>query len=745
VAISITSQELRRNEGSSEPSHKTLDLFLQQQEAESPLSQYFQVIFRRRWIVLALILAGLLGALFANAITVKLYRSSGTLQIEREAARVVNVDDTSPKVNATGQEFYQTQYGLLRSRALAEMTVASLNLSDNKEFMYGYSGKALPALAPSSNDRRKRELAAAALLISHLTIEPVRGSGIVKLSFDSPSPELSATVVNSLAKNFIMSNLNRRYQSTGYARSFLKGQIEQVRQKLEDSERKLVDYASREKIITLDGTTTSAKTGAPQEGTSIVSNDLRSLSDALNTAKVDRALAESRFKEARRANSGIDSAEGVSDPTIGAIRSSRANLAAEYQRLLAQFRPDYPQMIALRQQIAELDRQIGRQGSSVLRSLNANFLAAVERENSLQQQVNQLKQSMLALRSRSVEYNTLTRDADTNRSLYDALLQRYKEVGISGGVGTNNVSIVDNALPPKNPVVPNTRMNLLLGLLAGALVGIATAFMLDQLDESIIAPHDLERKLGVPLLGSVPRVADSELSIDLLEDSKTPLAEAYLSLQTALRLTTSKGAPRVLFVTSSRPSEGKSTTAMAVARNFASLGKKTILIDADLRNPSVHKMLGLTNLAGLTNLLAGATNLSEYIRQSPTSRLSIMSSGPIPPNPAELLAGLNLSQTLERLLHELDYDHVVIDGPPVLGLADAPLIASYAEATMFVIAARNTHTRTARGSLRRLIDVHANILGAVLTKFDAKKVGYDYGYSYDYGDKRVGFMKRVTG
>ena len=721
-------------------SRLALEQFLQQQDTESALTQYIQVLVRQKWIVLAIIAAGVLAAVFINATTVKLYRSTASLEVAREAARVVSGGDGQPKAAALSPEFYQTQYGLLRSRALAEQTVATLRLADNVQFLYGYSGGNAPADA-LKGDRRKRELAAAGLLMSHLTVEPLRGSSLVSVTFDSPDPDLSASVVNAMTKNFITSNLNRRFQASAYARNFLQQQIENTRIKLEASERALVAYAGQQRIINYESGATG-KDADPSAGQSVESTDLRALNDALNAAKIDRAQAEARYQQAAR-SAGLNATESLGDPTINQLRSSRAELQAEYQRLSATFRPDYPQMVALRQQIGEIDKQLGRQGSVVLDSLRTNYQAAAQRQGDLQRQVNGLKNSVIDLRGRSVQYQTLQRDADTNRSLYDALLQQYKEVGIAGMVGTNNVSVVDAALAQRSPVTPRTTMNLLLGLLLGALIGAAVAFMLEQLDESIIARHDLERKLGVPLLGSVPRVSESDLSLDLLEDSKTPLAEAYLSLQTALRLTTSKGAPRVLFVTSSRPSEGKSTTAMAVARNFASLGRKTILIDADLRNPSVHKMLGFANAGGLTNILAGATDMSNFIRPGPVDRMMVMSSGPIPPNPAELLAGPALVQTFERLLEQ--FEHIVVDGPPVLGLADAPLIASYAEATMFVVAAKNTHTRTARISLRRLADVHANILGAVLTKFDAKKVGYDYGYNYEYGDKRIGFLKRSTG
>ncbi|MBW8842674.1 MAG: hypothetical protein JF608_12895, partial [Sphingomonadales bacterium] len=235
-------------------SRLALEHFLQQQDAESPLTQYLQILVRQRWIVLAIIAAGVLAAVFVNATTVKLYRSTGSMEIAREAARVVNTDDTQPRQAAAAQEFYQTQYGLLRSRALAEQTVASLRLADNPTFLYGYSGKKPPANA-LGGDRKGRELTAARLLMRNLTVEPVRGSSLVQLSFDSPDPALSATIVNSIAKNFIASNLNRRFQATAYARQFLQQQIENTRQKLEASERALVAYAGQQRIINYENGT----------------------------------------------------------------------------------------------------------------------------------------------------------------------------------------------------------------------------------------------------------------------------------------------------------------------------------------------------------------------------------------------------------------------------------------------------------------------------------------------------------
>lgn len=717
--------------GNSDPTPSAL---LQDERRESPLTHYLQVLVRRRWFIVASVLLAVTLAVYINATTIRLYRSTGSIEIAREAARVIDADDGSAKPAFYSQEFYQTQYGLLKSRALAELVVRKLNLTNNPTFMYGYSGRD-PEERPralGAEQRKALERTAARVLMANLTIEPTRSSSLVSISFDSPDPELSARIVNTLSESFIEQNLARRFAASSYARKYLEDRIAQTRARLEESERKIVDYARSQRIINLDAPA-QREGGGTTASPSLVGSELGALSGALNTAKAERIAAEARYNQARQSGP-LAAAEGLTDSTITTLRGSRAELMGEYSKLLARFEPEYPAALALKRQIDEIDRQLRAQGGNVLASLRSNYEAAAAREAQLQAQVDGLKEGVLDLRSRSIQYNIYQRDADTNRSLYDALLQRYKEIGVAGGVGTNNVSIVDVALPSGGPIKPRTTMNLLLAVMLGLFLGAALAFLVEQLDQSIMAPDDLEWKLGIPLLGSIPRLPESENLLEALEDRRTPLAESYLSLFTALRFTTSHGAPRVIFMTSSRAAEGKSTSSVALARNFAQLGKRVLLIDADMRDPSIHHILKLTNSGGLTNVLAGAEDLQRFIQPGPHEKMAVMTAGPIPPNPAELLAGPNLPLAFEKLLNT--FDHIVIDGPPVLGLADAPLIANYAEATVFVIASKQTRTKVVRVSLRRLADVNARIVGAVLTKFDAKTSGYSYAYSYEYGDRR---------
>lgn len=719
----------------SRPNERGFVQSLDDMNRESQLTEYFQVLLRRRWIVIAGIILGVILAAVISWTTTPLYRATTSLEIAREAEKIINVQGVESGARASGNEFYPTQYGLLRSRSLALTVVRKLRLDQNIQFMYGYAGNAADAakLQEQNVDRAALQERAAGILQRNLTITPVRNSSLVSVSFDSPDPDLSLRIANAIAENFISANLERRFESSAYARKFLEEQLAETRAKLEESERAAVNYADRQQIINFEGQPVPNGGGARSVGQSLVEAELAALNTSLVSARSERISFEARYEQARK-RGGSALSESRTDAAGSALRERRAELSAEYSKSLTRFKPDYPTMVALRQQIDQIDRQLDGQGQAILGTIQSDYRAALQRENALQEKVAALKDQMLDLRRRSIQYNIYQRDADTNRILYDGLLQRYKEIGIAGGVGNNNVAVVDQATRPGTPYTPRTSLNLLIGLLGGLLIGALLAFMFEQLDESIVAPHDLERKLGVPLLGSIPRVGDNDdKPSEMLDDPKSIVSEAYLSVQTALQFTTNHGAPRSFIVTSSRASEGKTTSSVALSRNLAARGRKVLLIDADMRNPSIHKFFGLRNVTGFSDLLSGNDDMAKLAQAGPVAGLTIVTSGPIPPNPSELLSGTRLSEVLERLL--TIYDHVVFDAPPVMGLADSPIIAAQVEGAVFVIAAVETRAKAARIALRRLADVQAHIIGAILTKFNAKQIGYEYGYSYDYGER----------
>jgi polysaccharide biosynthesis transport protein len=701
--------------------------------SESVLRQYLQIVVRRRWVLAGVIVGALALGLVLTFLMTPKYTASSTIEISREADQVTSFEGVERDVSIADQEFYQTQYGLLRSRSLAERVATELRLVDDPAFfrLFKAMDEDEPAFQLVNNrfqarGREDRRRVAGEILLKNLAVEPTRLSRLVEIGFTSPEPELSMRVANAWSANFIESNLERKIESTSYGTKVLQRQLAEYKERLDESQRQLVAYASSQEIINLPAQ--SGPGGTTQER-SIVADELAALNAALSEAVADRIQAEARFRNAGGSGS---TAEALANSAINNLRQRRAELAAEYQQLMVRFEPGYPAAQAIADQIADLDRSIRREEGRVTSSLGAQYRQAVQRENALQAQVNRLKDEFLDLRRRSIQYNIFQQEVDTNRALYDGLLQRFKEIGVAGGIAVNNVSIIDEAELPLEPSSPRLLLNLALALLAGLVLGVAAALGLEQLDERISDPGDLNRRLGLPFLGSVPPVVDIEPA-EALRDRKSELVDAYLAVQTNLGFSTEHGVPRSFSVTSSRPAEGKSTTALALATTLTRSGRKVILVDGDMRSPSVHHLGGVQNVRGLSNYLAGEEDIASLTFVIEKLGLTALSAGPAPPNAAELLIGGRLALLLEKLL--ADYDHVIVDSPPVLGLADAPLIARQAEGVVYVIEANGVGSAQASNALHRLQTAGCKVFGGVLTKFDARKAQYEYDYGYDYGDK----------
>jgi capsular exopolysaccharide synthesis family protein len=694
------------------------------------LTQYLRIAIRWKWLILSIVVATMLLALIFTLLATPQYTATTRLEIARESNRVVNVADVQPESSVADAEFYQTQYGLLEAQSLAERVARNLRLADDVAFfrMFGeneiadiLASRSAASRSPAERDRRFR--AATKILRDNLSISPIRLSRLVDVRWTSPDPALSTRVANAWAAGFIEGNLERRFEATSYARRFLEQRLAQLRTRLEQSERQLVGFASREAIINIP---ILSNTPGPSQERSITADSLAALNVAHSQAVADRVQAQSRLRSSR---SGATT-EALTNQAISVMRQRRAEAAAEYARLMNQFEPGYPPAQALQSQIRTLDQSIAREEARVQSSLGDAYSASVDRERMLNAQVESLKQTFLDQRRRSIQYNIFQRDVDTNRQLYDGLLQRYKEVGIAGGVGTNNISIVDPAQPPRRPSSPRPLINLFLAMMLGSALGVGLALVREQMDETITDPSDLEKKIGLPLLGAIPKSEGTD-PISEVRDPKSNVLEAYLSVQTSLAFSTDHGIPKTLTVTSTRPAEGKTTTAFAIAYMLARGGARTLLVDADMRSPSLHADLGLANTHGLSNYLSGGDNIDELIQKSAGNPFEIMTAGPQPPNAAELLRGSRLETLLAQL--SARYDHVVIDSPPVMGLSDAPIIASHTDGTLFVVEARGVKARMAELAIGRLRQARAHLLGTVLTKFDSRRAHFGYGYDYGYG------------
>ncbi len=701
------------------------------------IRDYIAILYRQRLIIASFVVAALVIGLLVNAFSVRRYTSTVTLEISRESNRVVNVEGVEREATSADLEFYQTQYGLLKSKALAERVVrqmkladdpalrARLQLSDNNSRWSLFGGSA-PELSPAAA-RELRVRRAGDELLRNNDVSPVRASRLVNISYTSPDAELSARIANAWAQTFIQSNLQRRFDATSYARNFLEGRLADLRRRLEESEKNLVAYAENQNIVTLSsGAQPDARGNRGEQ--SIEAVDLAAYNVQLAEATADRVRAEARY----RATAGSAPSEAIQNNALGLLRQRRSELAADYAKLLVQFEPGYAGARSLASQIAQLDSSIRTEENRIRGSLRGDYEASVARERAVQDKVQALGTKLIQYKRRSIQYNIYQREVDTNRQLYDGLLQRYKEIGVAGGVGTNNVSIVDDAEVAQKPSQPRTLINLLLSLGLGLVLGVGAAFVRAQLSDVIDDPADVERMLHSALLGVIPVTGAGE-SLASLDDRKSPIVEAYLSVQTNLEFATAHGAPRSLAVTSTQPAEGKSTTAYALARSLARAGRRVILIDADMRSPSVHGFFGASNSRGLSNYLSGHEVLAELVVDTGVDGLMIMPAGPQPPNAAELLGGARLSLLFADLAQS--YDHVVVDAPPVMGLADAPVIGGAVEGMLYVIQSAATSVAAAKVGMSRLATANVTLFGVVLTKFDGAKsgLGYDNGFNYAYG------------
>jgi capsular exopolysaccharide synthesis family protein len=696
------------------------------------LAVYWRLALKHRFLILGTFVGALTIGAALTLLMTPIYTAEATLQIDRESARVFNAEDVAPRESMIqGEEFFQTQYGLLRSRSLAERVIENLGLASSDATLEALGVEPPPASGSAAEQASRRRAAALEAVQENLNVAPIRGSRLVSVGFDNPNPVVSARIANGFAENFIQANLDRKFESSAYAREFLEERIAQTKDRLESAERQLVAYATNQQIVNIS----EPGTGEDNVGQtqSLTSNNLVAINSALAEARAARVAAEERWRSARTAPL-MTLPDVLQNPAIQRLSEQRAVLSATYQQKLSVYQPDFPEMVQLKAQIDEADQQIEALANNVRSSIQSQYEIAARQERSLQAQVTGLTGDVLDLRDRSIQYNILQRELDTTRTLYDGLLQRYKEVSVTGGVTANNISIVDRAAPPEKPSKPNLLLNILLAGLLGLGLGVVAALVLEALDETLATPEDAESKLGVPVLGVIPLLAKDQTASGALADLRSGFSEAYYSLRTALQFSTPDGAPSSLLVTSARPAEGKSTTAYAIALNLARVGRRVLLVDGDLRNPSMHRVVGVENERGMSNLLSGSADLASVVHRTSIDNLFFIPCGPLPPNPAELWGGDRVRQVLIESRN--NFDHVVIDGPPVLGFADSPLLAAAVGGVVFVVESRGTRRGQARGALRRLKVGHAHLLGLVLSKFSAKSAsygGYDYAYDYKYG------------
>lgn len=683
-------------------------------------------VFRSRWYVLAILCLVLLVGVGFVMISPPQFRARASVEVRQQSSKVLGTEETEPVLgSAEFDRFLETQINLLQSRALAARVAATLRLARDDRFL-----NAMGATIQQGATAEWRQRTILDLLQKNLRIRLMPNSRIVEIAFTSRDPAVAMRVANSYSENYIQSNIERKFSTTAYSREFLSSQLIQAKRRLEGAERELIDYARAASLIDASG---GADTQRDQEAgpRSLTTANLVDLNEAYIAAEARRIQTEERWRQA----AGVPLMalpEVLANPAVQALDERRAEMLANLGQLRQRLQPDHPVVAQAAAQLAAIDKQINALAANIRQSLYEQNRVASRQSQALAQQVAQLKANTLSEQDRSVRYNILKREVDTSRQLYDGLLQRYKEVSAEAGVAANNVIAVDSAELPKEPISPRTGVILAVALIGGLAAAALFVFAREQLDDSIRDPHDLEAKLQLALLGVVPKAPDELLDINN-PSRRSPIAEAYQSVRTAIELSSPNGVPRSLLLTSSRMGEGKTTSALFIAKAFADIGRKTLLIDADLRKPSLHTLLNLQKDAGggLSSVLARRTAPADAVLPTAFENLSFVPSGPPPPNAAQLLGGAPVADLLRGL--EDAFDVIIVDGPPVLALADAVELAHQVEATLFVVAAGSAHYGQAKQAARRVRSAAVHLIGGLVTKYDPglwKGEGDYYNYEY---------------
>ncbi|MFM5918594.1 MAG: GumC family protein [Novosphingobium sp.] len=680
------------------------------------------------WLILLIVAAALGLALVATLLQTKRYTAFSSIQISNSTGRVLGSKEEDPSetgdFNYDVDRFLKTQVDVLQSRGLALRVAQKLNLIGNPRLARAQGLEPAPAGTPADAQRDT----AIALLESNLSVNLPRDSRIVTISYVSADADLSAQIANAYADEFIRYNLQQKYDSSSYARNFLQDQLDQAKAKLEASERAVNTYARENGLINTGSSTTQGADGSTRtdRGNSVTSSSMQQLNQAANDATTRRIEAEGRW---RAVSSGplLTSPVVLANPTVVTLLSQRASVEADLSQDRARHLDDYPSVKSKQAQLNAINQQLNSIAGNVRNSVRQEYLSALATEQALSGKVNQLKSATLSEQDKSVQYNLLAREADTNRQLYDGLLERFKTLNAMAGVSLSNISIIDNAEVPKGPSSPNLIKNLLFGLIMGLGLAGLLVFFRDQFDDAIRVPEDIEGKLGLPLLGVIPKT-DEDSPETALADPKSPMSEAYNSLRGSLLYSTSQGLPQVMLVTSAQAAEGKTTTSIAIAAGFARMGRKVLLIDADMRRPSLQNRMNVANDRGLSTLLTSADALESTTLASRQANLTLLPAGPIPPSPTELLSTVRMEELLEAAARQ--FDVVVVDSPPILGLADAPLMSALVDGVVIVVEADRSRRGALKSALRRLRSMRPVLLGALLTKFDPLKAANRHSEYY---------------
>jgi capsular exopolysaccharide synthesis family protein len=755
-------------------------VFLEEEDTFD-LRGYWGVLKKRKWHVLTCFLTVVITVAFYSYMTTPIYTAEATLLIEQKAPQVINIQQAlsdSLSLGTDKRDYYETQYEILKSRSLAAQVIREQGLQDNGALAQpeskgwvtglwdalgewaakqqwipeipslGSAFKSDEADAPPKSDeadappKSDASFGVRTSLINKyiydmLEISPLGKTRLVKVALSTSDPELSARLANAHAQAYINQGLTLRTRANEEAEHFLEGKLTELKGRVEKSENVLNQYRRIKGIISLD------------EKGDIVTARLTDLNKNLVVAETERIALEAQVLLINKRS--YDSLPAViNNELIRTLTEQLTRLKGDYASLSTQFKSGYPRAARLKAQMEETQHHLEREIQKVVKGIKSAYLAAEAKEKKLATALQKQKEATLSLKDASVEYTILAREVDTNRQLYESVLQRMKEMGVTAGIRSSNVVVIDEAIPPVKPSQPKTQLNLMLAALIGLVGGVGLAFFFEYLDNSLKTPEEIEHYLHLPNLGVVPDFASFDrlsyfsqtpsrpLSQEVLRPPSyrkdlvlsyhpfSPIAEMYRMMHTAILLSQAEEPPKIILFTSGTQGEGKTTTVINTAITFAQMEARVLVIDADLRHSSCHRVLQMKDGLGLTELLTGQRDLKEVIKPTGLRNLSLISGGSVPPNPVTLLGSKRMYEILTFLRE--DYDYIFIDSPPVVPVTDAVLLSTMVDGVVLVVNSQGTPKQVIKKAYSRLNYARAKVLGVVLNRVIMQSID-DYYYS----------------
>ena len=724
---------------------------------EIDLRDYLDTLIRRKTAVLSVsLIVFVLAALYTFLATPQ-FKAKGTIRVSSQSSTVTKFDTLDPNALQT-KEFQQTQVNLLQSNQLANRVIEKLDLMNNATFN--------PQVAdPKKNNESKSLFASIKNFIradqeqkqisvlnedaqnqlltynvlnafqARFNVSPVKNSELIDVTFESPDSALTASVTNAAMDEFIQMHMDSNLDASKTAGQFLEKQIRGAQIKLEESELQLNEFARKIGIVSLN----------PEHN--LVMKQLEEVNATLAKASSDRIAKEAMYKQ----NMQLDDKsleQVVNNKLIQDLQNQYSTLEAEYKDLSVTFKPGYPKLQQLQAKMAEIAARINTEKQQIINSIKNTYETALKTEQYLQTNAEAQKIKALELGEKSTQYKILEREVETNKSIYQSLLQRSKEIEATVGAAVTNIQIIDRATVPLFPFKPQVRKNLLLALVLGLMLGIGTAFTLEAFDNTMKNPDELSDRFHIPVLGLIPFDKESvdnrsKMAMKFYNEPRSPVAEAFRTTMTSVRLSVADNPPKTILMTSILPGAGKSSLATNAAFSYLAEEESCLIIDVDLRKPSLHKIFETSRKKmGLSSVLSGMAQLSDVITKTAVPGLDFIASGPLPPNPAELLSSKRMRQLLAVVSGR--YDRIILDGPPYQGFAEILVLSHMVDGVILVAVEGETPREGVKHFRKAVVNVGGRILGAIINKSGRKKGFTSYGsykyyaYNYKYDEENAG-------